>query len=525
MQLDVFGLNKRTSICYHFQIKWFFNNDAPEDNCRCIMAGDTYSFIIDSFEERNCGRYTIIAENNYGKASCSAECLFEGSAFMNEVAQSEQCNVVTEDVYSGLSNASTRTFSQAQTVRTESKSIETLPVTKRDLSVQSTIPQMKDMSSQMHSSVKDHGIQINPEQRDKSTSYVHTSSHEAYSSSAGTHLRIDSGRLDPAVGIVIRATPERHNSVDYSTTLIKDINARQHFEPVELIVNSGSSSNLHQATYLEEQQSFQHRPMNRFEPVNLVIHKPGLGRSGSLPPIKSRVNYKNSHHVVETADEHRHHHHHHQHANHSYAQESKMSHYRDLQQRHHHHQPVVFKPVELVLDAANIETSGKRVRECSVPCSGSSGSKRRVACTCSVYMNLPCASSSSASCCYCCCSSCYVYEPVVVCTDNESITSDFISDRLVEPVCQHARHHHHQHQSHQHHHQHHQHQSHSHHQQQHRASVSSIDERFINQHTNSFGSVEMNVDVRTPPCIDVPLRNVQTAQGETVKLECVVSGK
>ncbi len=164
------------------------------------MAGDTYSFIIDSFEERNCGRYTIIAENNYGKASCSAECLFEGSQFIKELTESDQCNVLTQDIYSGLpnSNAKTTSFSQSQTVRTESKSIETIPVTKRDLSVQSTIPQMKDMSSQMQTSVKDHGIQISTEQRDRSSntfsnqqSYVHTSSQNEsfYSSSnnAGRH--------------------------------------------------------------------------------------------------------------------------------------------------------------------------------------------------------------------------------------------------------------------------------------------------------------------------------------------------
>ncbi len=267
--------------------------------------------------------------------------------------------------------------------------------------------------------------------------------------------------------------------------------------------------------------------MNRFEPVNLIIQKPicGVGRSGSLPPIKSRLNYKNSHHLVETSD---HSHHQHHQSNYSYAQESKMAHYKELQQRHHHHnhhhhQPVVFKPVELVLDANNIETSGKRVRECSVPCSGfssSSSNKRRVYPSLSYscqHMNLL----PTCVCAYSCYQSC-CYDPVVVCTDNESITSDFISDRLVEPVCQYGRQHHQQHHQHQHHHQHQQHHQTVNH---HRASVSSIDERFVNQNTNSYGSVEMNIDVKSPPCIDVPLRNVQTSEGETVKLECVVSGK
>jgi len=34
------------------RIKWFFNDDIPEENTRCIMAGDTYSFIIEGFEAK-----------------------------------------------------------------------------------------------------------------------------------------------------------------------------------------------------------------------------------------------------------------------------------------------------------------------------------------------------------------------------------------------------------------------------------------------------------------------------------------
>jgi hypothetical protein len=53
----------------------------PQDNCRCIMAGDSYSFIITDFQERNVGRYSITAENHHGKATCSAKVLFEGWYF------------------------------------------------------------------------------------------------------------------------------------------------------------------------------------------------------------------------------------------------------------------------------------------------------------------------------------------------------------------------------------------------------------------------------------------------------------
>ena len=176
-------------------------------------------------------------------------------------------NIVTEDIYGNRNNNNnsnsgmSTSFSQSQTVRTESKSIETIPVNTRDLSIQSIIPQMKDVSSQMqHSMMKDHGIQINPELRDKgsstnnnnysmtnhseeSTSYSYSNNNNNNNSmhdNSGTRFRVDSSRVDPAIGILIRVTPERNNSVDYSTTLIKDINlrrAQQQFEPVELIVN------------------------------------------------------------------------------------------------------------------------------------------------------------------------------------------------------------------------------------------------------------------------------------------------
>ena len=45
------------------------------------MAGDSYSFIITDFQERNVGRYSITAENHHGKATCSAKVLFEGWYF------------------------------------------------------------------------------------------------------------------------------------------------------------------------------------------------------------------------------------------------------------------------------------------------------------------------------------------------------------------------------------------------------------------------------------------------------------
>lgn len=118
------------------------------------MAGDTYSFIIEEFQEKNCGRYTIIAENQHGKATCSAEIVLEGSEFTT-TSNSYEGESATGNSKTAFSQETTHRrigsmdqTSTVKTVSTESRGVETMPLVMHDLSTQSMLPQMRDMSSQ-----------------------------------------------------------------------------------------------------------------------------------------------------------------------------------------------------------------------------------------------------------------------------------------------------------------------------------------------------------------------------------------
>ena len=53
-------------------------------------------------------------------------------------------------------------------------------------------------------------------------------------------------------------------------------------------------------------------------------------------------------------------------------------------------------------------------------------------------------------------------------------------------------------------------------------------EGYSSQHGNHHHVgelVEISLDVKSAPSIDVPLRNVGAQEGQAVKLECVVSGE
>lgn len=36
--------------------------------------------------------------------------------------------------------------------------------------------------------------------------------------------------------------------------------------------------------------------------------------------------------------------------------------------------------------------------------------------------------------------------------------------------------------------------------------------------------MEMTIDLKTPPSIDLPLKNITVAEGQTARLECIVGG-
>lgn len=451
------------------KVKWLFNDQVPEaENVRCTMAGDTYSFVIDNFNEANCGRYSIQAENQYGRATCTAEIIFEGSEFSPALlaasphsslspppvgvqsSSSYSEEVITTKSIGGGAAETTKHVKQVSTVNgktvaTESKSIETTPLQMRDLSTQSVLPQMRDIASQsLMNATRETGIQIGADVLDKSSQID-----QAFSQLASSTLTKDEscqwmapGELEcteittrnvsgeAAPFGISSLTNEQQNSssfasyshhesmttstiphVDFSTTLIKDINQHHghslfNYEPIELIFNRfggvGGGADHHMsnfynssssaASYMREMNEFYSSRAaaaalptitTRFEPINLIIHKPH-NRSGSLPPLISRLNFNSS-----AADEAAYYYYHQTDgkennymygANHGGDNRSmfyKMSSHSSGASR-----PMTtttttttamsssFKPVELILDASSFSgeySTGKRYRDSSLP--------------------------------------------------------------------------------------------------------------------------------------------------------------
>lgn len=125
------------------KVKWLFNNDTPQvENLRCIMAGDTYSFIIEDFGEHNCGRYAIFAENQHGKATCSAEIVLEGAEF--STSNRYEAESATENSKTSYAEETTTRKiggmdqrSVTKSMHSESRGVETMPLVTRDMSSQS----------------------------------------------------------------------------------------------------------------------------------------------------------------------------------------------------------------------------------------------------------------------------------------------------------------------------------------------------------------------------------------------------
>ncbi len=415
----------------------------------------------------------------------------------------------------------TKQFSQTTTSTSESKSIaiETIPVATRELSTQSAIPsatrtvdtgiQIKtdllDQSSQMdqvktrdESSQSEFGnVKRASAQVIESAPFV-TSSEARFSSKSieqssnvsrsfsfqqqqHQSLAFSSSSTSGFLGAqqstitsrpILQQQAKQSGSTDFSTTLIKDIN--QHYEPVELILNRSDSvhSNtgaaaISSSTYIKEVDQ---RHVNRFEPVNVVFPRPvyGMGRSGSLPPVVSRLNYKSSarsdfehtdteddssfYYQAENKENF---------SNVSYATESKLSYYKGIERKARPQ----FKPVELVLDASSLSDSGnKRYRDTSYPTNLQS--KR---------IRTPVTSS-------------FIYDQS---TDYDSAASDFVSDEAVRFKHTSVR----------------------------STNISSNEDKNI-----KLPAMEMTIDLKAPPTIEAPLKSVHSAEGRLVKLECIVNG-
>jgi hypothetical protein len=528
------------------------------ENVRCTMAGDAYSFVIENFQEENVGRYTITAENYSGKATCSAEVLFEGSEF-NQL-QYEFFEPINEKSYKSeiieKSNAESD-FILENKIQSSSNATK---VVSSEFNNQSLLKEISSQSQELSLNNRETGIQIKNESKDKSSQIEVINKRDE--SSQWTSPEVEIERFSKVVnepGAPFVATAESHFSssnvdensvshsysytqkslayssgnsktantvidsnfphIDFSTTLIKDIN--QHFEPVELILNRNESSSLHQhqvvpttissnmssSTYVREIDNFHHRHhLNRFEPVNLIIHKP-LNRSGSLPPLVSRLNFKSAGRSDfehnETEDEYFYS----NYADRSYHDHSfissaeRLNYIRELENRRASR--LSFKPVELVLEASStsIYDSGKRYRDMSLP--SLMGKRIRIPLK---HENL-----ISSSFIYDNYNNNYNYDYEY---DYDTQYSDFISDQRFDKEIRYryapyAT----------------------------KSHFSSVEEREITSNVRpttttrnklieqKLPAMEMTIDLKAPPTMDVPLKNISVQEGHIAKLECIVSGK
>jgi len=499
---------------FEIKVKWFFNDEIPQvDNCKCVMAGDTYSFVIQQFEEHNVGRYTLVAENQHGKATCSSEIILEGGEFTTR----QHAEEYSSKIVSGSDFMSDVEFRETKQV---------LPVTDLSTSQSTTFAEKKESSHltagetreiQIQTEFKDSGYKMEkintkdessqwmtpPEMEcdkilvaNESAPFMATKTQEARFKSSNadqSSMHASYSFTQQSVSYGGSSLVDTSPHVDFSTTLIKDIN-QHHYEPIQLIINRSDSfnhaSNLSSSTYVRDIDRFHNRTsLNRFEPINLIVQKP-YHRAGSLPPLISRLNFRSSaaaasavrsdFEFTDTDDD--------SSAYYYYAdrfdnkenyRQSKMTYYKEIAGK----QRQLFKPVELVLDASSISEyhHGKRHRDTSLP------SIKR--------MRMPIRHQHLKA-------SSFIYDNNND-FENESTLSDFISDRA--------------------------------HEQRESKFNSSFNRQSAHHYSDErerhikieqkLPAMEMTIDLKAPPTIESHLKNVSVYEGQMAKLECVLSGK
>ena len=566
------------------KVKWLFNETVPElENVRCTMAGDTYSFLIDQFSEANCGRYSIAAENQFGKATCSAEILFQGSLFSPE----QQASSTSQAIYheetissktTGDVGETTKTMKQVSNINgrtsgvsTESKSIETNHPQMRDFASQSSAAAMRETGIQINTDVLDKSSQMDEllskaVTRDESCQwtmpsaensgsivtneaapFVSSEQHHFASSSTGETKQSFSYSQHHQASSFSSTTTQPQ--IDFSTTLIKDINQHQHmlnYEPIELIFNRhhDAFNHHHHHCMHHELEEFatasnachhchhhQHRPMttSRFEPISLIIQKPppcAHYRSGSLPPLISKINFNSSiagfrselcaeHDSTFTDDESSCHYCYYDNPSSSAAaaNNSNCMYYKSCSRTSR--PTTAFKPVELILDASSLsEYSGKqyRYRDSSLPSyTRRSGGgvrmpiKHKNLITSSfIYDNNNNNVNNNAT------SYFYDYDYENTggsATNSQRLygfnSSDFLSGGEQQQ------------------------------QQQQQAGnykfstvSSSIEETRVRSSAEAkYPTMEMTIDLKTPPTIEQPLKYISVYEGQSSRLECILTGK
>jgi hypothetical protein len=536
------------------------------------MAGDSYSFVIENFEERNVGRYSITAENQHGKATCSAEMLLESSSsslssdfaysMMENSRMMGSARPMSESMYTeeiitrgssggdaemnseykiskqqqqgGLGSSSMRSFIS------ESRNIESsMPMMSRDHMSTTTVQQsviptthiVREMSSSSSNrEARETGIKVERDYRE---------------SNKGTQIEVIKKRdessqwLTPDVGferytrIVNESAPfvtkeeSRFSSTnaddssvthsysykeqsygfgrggagavttgtgasDFSSTLIKDVKKQQQqmqlqrYEPIEFILDR--QDNFANKSMLRGMDSFYQRSMNRFEPVNLIFERSSnYSRSGSLPPLISRMNFRSARSDFDHTDIEEESHFYADHSSfdkenyqqeQSYSSGGKMTYYKEVEKKFF---KPSFKPVELVLDASYSYSSdfGKRYRDSSLP----TIIRKRI--------RMPFRDQNYVN-------SSFIYDTYY--TDFDSLASDFISDRQQ--------------------------------QQQHQDKYVKYKSEYVEERESrgrqreesKFPTMKMTIDLKTPPCVQVPLKNITVTENHIAKLECVITG-
>lgn len=513
---------------------------------------------------KNCGKYAIVAENQHGRAACTAEIIIEGSTTIREIVESSSSStgplttktLVSEELTSNkntdenvfTSSTESKTITKTKSMRsssTESSSknvnVENLHAISAQQQQSSIIPlTVRDMSSresQTSSATREAGIQINTDVKDKSsqievirvkdessqwmlpemaeferfTRMFNQTGAAPFISTQETHFsssNVDEMNTSRSSYSYIQQSIAYSNNLttqntDYSTTLVKDVN-RSYIEPIEVIINrndsfnryAGAASNLSSSTYVKEIEDFHHRPLNKFEPVNLIFQKPA-NRSGSLPPAVSRHTYRSSAAArsdFEQTDTEEESYYYYTDRSAAYDKEnymqsylgdadSKVTYYKTIEKRSSRPS---FRPVELILDASTFSDSGKRYRDKSCPVT----MRKRVRVPMS-HKNLITSSfvyDSSSN------QHDYDYE-----YDQDYSVSDFISDREErESRYKYAGY---------------------------KSYEERIEERQRIKPEPKYPTMEMTIDLKTPPTIDVPLTNITVTENHSARLECYITGK
>jgi hypothetical protein len=550
------------------------------------MAGDTYSFVIESFQEENVGRYTITAENQSGKATCSAEVLFEGTEFRqaehdffagstitNENEEQDQMVAERESSESSFIMHQQHKSTTGSKLQVKEKSQQQMGA----LNSQWGPPELERFSKEVHestapfvASAESHFSSANVGENSMSQSYSYTQQTVAYSNGASKNANNASNLIDNSASSF--GQHQHQHAIDFSTTLIKDIN--QHYEPVELIINrneqtvpsalvdcsSCSQMCMGHCHHHHMHGSHHHLHGSRellncrcgHEPVSVIIQKPlhhhhggccHHHRSGSLPPVASRLNFKSSGRsdfeentaefdalestcccacacVCTCADRSMWQHQHQHQQQHCHCMESSTSsHYlnREFENTARRSSKLSFKPVELVLDASSSNTTsnvydyGKRYRDYSLPSLMSKRVKvplkhENLIASSFIYDNNNNNNTTNTN-----INTFNDYE-----FEYDSQYSDFISDQREAAALNKEV--------------------------KYSASrfapygtttksvFSSVEEREITsgggaRHKDQkLPAMEMTIDLKSPPTIDVPLRNINVNEGQTARLECTVNG-